>query len=80
LKAVAIFPAEKGVRVIDQPEPALARDSEVRLKILDVGVCGTDRELATFEYGAPPKDSPYLVIGHESLGEVIVRDAGRKSS
>jgi threonine dehydrogenase-like Zn-dependent dehydrogenase len=71
LKAVAIFPAEQAIRVIDQPEPVLTRDSEVRLKILDVGVCGTDREVATFEYGAPPEGSPYLVIGHESLGEVI---------
>jgi glucose 1-dehydrogenase len=71
LRAVAVFPAEKTVRVIDHPETPLRRDSEVRLEILDVGLCGTDREIASFEYGTPPPGSPYLVIGHESLGQVI---------
>jgi threonine dehydrogenase-like Zn-dependent dehydrogenase len=71
VKAVAIFPADRTVRVIDHPEPALLAKTEVRLDILDVGVCGTDREIARFEYGTPPPGSPYLVIGHESLGEVV---------
>jgi threonine dehydrogenase-like Zn-dependent dehydrogenase len=39
--------------------------------MLDVGICGTDKEIAAFEYGTPPADSPYLIIGHESLGEVV---------
>jgi threonine dehydrogenase-like Zn-dependent dehydrogenase len=38
--------------------------------VLDVGVCGTDREIARFEYGSPPPESRYLVIGHESLARV----------
>jgi threonine dehydrogenase-like Zn-dependent dehydrogenase len=33
-------------------------------------VCGTDREICAFEYGTPPPGRDYLVIGHESLGEV----------
>ncbi|MEP6652934.1 MAG: glucose 1-dehydrogenase [Myxococcales bacterium] len=77
MKAVAVFPAEKAVRVVtDHPEPRLERASDVRLKMLDVGVCGTDREIASFDYGTPPPGSPYLVIGHESLGEVIEIGAG----
>ncbi len=71
MKAIAIFPADKTVRVIDQPDVSLESDTDVRLRILNVGVCGTDREIARFEYGTPPAGSPYLVIGHESLGEVI---------
>lgn len=39
--------------------------------MLDVGICGTDKEIVSFEYGTPPEGSPYLIIGHESLGEVI---------
>ncbi len=39
--------------------------------MLEVGVCGTDHEIARFEYGAPPPGEPYLVMGHESLGEVV---------
>ena len=39
--------------------------------MLDVGICGTDKEIVAFDYGAPPAGSPYLIIGHESLGEVV---------
>jgi threonine dehydrogenase-like Zn-dependent dehydrogenase len=33
-------------------------------------VCGTDREIATGEYGWAPPGEEYLVLGHESLGRV----------
>jgi glucose 1-dehydrogenase len=59
------------MRIVDHAEPRLERDGEVLLEMLDVGVCGTDREIARFEYGSPPSGSPYLVIGHESLGRVV---------
>ncbi len=60
--------------MIDHPEPRIEHDADVLLEMLDVGVCGTDREIARFEYGEPPPGSRYLVIGHESLGRVV--DAG----
>ena len=71
MRAVAMFPAEKKIRLVDRPAPVLERDDEVRLRMLDVGVCGTDHEIARFEYGTPPTGEPYLVMGHESLGEVV---------
>jgi glucose 1-dehydrogenase len=71
VKAVAVFPGERVVRVIDHPETPLRGSTDVSLQVLDVGVCGTDREIARFEYGTPPEGSPYLVIGHESLSQVI---------
>lgn len=71
MTGVAVFPKEKKIRVIDTRAPRIVSSDEVLLKILEVGICGTDREIAAFEYGTPQKDSPYLVIGHESLGEVI---------
>jgi threonine dehydrogenase-like Zn-dependent dehydrogenase len=46
------------------------------VRVLDVGVCGTDREIISFEYGTPPDASDYLIIGHESLSRVI--DCGEK--
>lgn len=71
MRAVAMFPTEKKVRLIDRPQPKITRDTEVRLRMLEVGVCGTDHEIARFEYGTPPSGEPYLVMGHESLGEVV---------
>ena len=38
--------------------------------MLEVGVCGTDKELCAFVFGTPPAGSDHFVLGHESLGEV----------
>ncbi|HXF25689.1 MAG TPA: glucose 1-dehydrogenase [Bryobacteraceae bacterium] len=71
MKAVAAFPGKRDIRVIDHPEPRIERPTGVKVRVLDVGVCGTDKEIAHFDYGTPPVGSEYLVIGHESLSEVI---------
>jgi len=71
MKAVAVTPNTRQIAVIDtHPEPVLEADTDVLLDMLDIGVCGTDREIARFDYGTPPAGSDYLVIGHESLGRV----------
>jgi threonine dehydrogenase-like Zn-dependent dehydrogenase len=71
MQAIAVLPGRKEVRVVDQPEPRIASPIEVKVKVLEVGVCGTDREICAFQYGTPPAGSEHLVIGHESLGEVL---------
>ena len=71
MKAVAVFPRTKEVRVIEHEVPRMAEPDQVKLRILDIGLCGTDKEICAFAYGTPPAGSDYLVIGHESLGEVI---------
>ncbi|MGH7804658.1 MAG: glucose 1-dehydrogenase, partial [Candidatus Binatia bacterium] len=76
MKAVAVFPSDRRVALVDHEEPRLARPTDVKLRILDVGVCGTDREICAFEYGTPPAGSDRLIIGHESLGEVVEVGSG----
>ena len=71
MKAVAVYPAQREVRVIDHPEPKLTSPTQAKMRVLDVGVCGTDREIVSFQYGTPPEGSDYLIIGHESLSEVV---------
>lgn len=71
MKAIAVFPGTREVKLIDHPEPAIESPTQVKLRILEVGVCGTDKEICQFEYGTPPAGSDYLVLGHESLGEVV---------
>jgi len=71
MKAIAVTPNGRSVRLVDHPEPRIERSTDVKLRILDVGVCGTDREICAFEYGTPPAASDYLVIGHECVGEVV---------
>src|SRR6266404_6183166 len=71
MRAVAVTPETKQLGLIDLPEPRLCSPTDVKLPMLEAGVCGTDREICVFEYGIPPAGSAELVIGHESLGEVI---------
>jgi threonine dehydrogenase-like Zn-dependent dehydrogenase len=71
MKAVAMNPRRREIGVVEHAAPRIAAPNQVRVRILDVGVCGTDREICAFDYGTPPDGSEYLVIGHESLGEVV---------
>jgi glucose 1-dehydrogenase len=42
----------------------------VLVRVLEVGVCGTDREISEGHFGAPPEGRDLLVLGHEMLGVV----------
>jgi glucose 1-dehydrogenase len=79
MKAVAVFPELKDIRVIDHPEPKITRDTDVKLRAVNIGICGTDREICSFHYGIPPQGLMHLVIGHEMLGEVVETGAGVKT-
>src|SRR5439155_1587954 len=53
------------------PEAASALvESGVLVRVLRCGVDGTDKEIASGEYGCSPEDDDFLIIGHESLGIV----------
>ncbi len=72
MRAAAVFPATKTLGIVpDFPEPRITSPKGVKLRILQVGVCGTDREIASFVYGTPPEGYEYLVLGHEAFGEVV---------
>jgi threonine dehydrogenase-like Zn-dependent dehydrogenase len=71
MKAIAVFPKTREVKLVDHPEPRIGRPTDVKIKILHIGVCGTDREIWDFKYGTPPPDSEYLITGHESFGQVV---------
>src|SRR5690349_18710486 len=76
MRAVGVFPGKKEVGLVEHPVPQLRGDHEVKVRTLDVGICGTDKEICSFVYGSPPQGSDYLVLGHESLGEVVEVGAG----
>ncbi len=71
MKAIAVFPRSREIRLIDQPEPRITAPTHVMVRTIDIGVCGTDREICGFHYGLPPEGEDHLVIGHEALGEVV---------
>lgn len=71
VKAIAVYPKSRRIAVAEVPEPRLEAPDEVMIRMLEVGICGTDQEIARFEYGSPPDGSDLLVLGHEGLGEVV---------
>jgi threonine dehydrogenase-like Zn-dependent dehydrogenase len=71
MKAVAVRPAARTVELVDHPAPVIETPTQVALRVLEVGICGTDREIAAFEFGTPPAGADHLVIGHEALAEVL---------
>jgi threonine dehydrogenase-like Zn-dependent dehydrogenase len=73
MRAAAVFPNRKSLEVVnDFPEPKMESPTSVKLRVLNVGVCGTDREIASFQYGfPPPAGADFLVMGHECVGEIV---------
>jgi threonine dehydrogenase-like Zn-dependent dehydrogenase len=59
-------------RVADVAE-VHADAGQVLLRVLEVGVCGTDREISEGVFGVAPDGGGELVLGHELLG-VVDRD------
>ncbi len=77
MKAAAVLPNKKeSLKLIDMSEPKLGK-GEVLVHVFQVGLDGTDNEIAGGKYGKAPKDEKRLVIGHESLG--VVEKTGRNA-
>src|SRR5258708_36661624 len=74
MKAISVFPGKpNSVHVADLPKPSLDQVPNGRgvlVKVLRVGVDGTDKEINAAEDGAAPPGYDFLVIGHEGIGQV----------
>jgi threonine dehydrogenase-like Zn-dependent dehydrogenase len=76
MNAITVTPGVPGaarLEQVDEPEPGA---DELLVKMLALGVCGTDREIVDGEYGWPPPERDRLVLGHESLGRVVMAPPG----
>ena len=78
MKAVAVFPGKAdSAHLTDIPKPRVEDVPDGRgvlVRIIRVGLDGTDREINAAEYGTAPDGSDFLVIGHESFG--VVEEVG----
>ena len=71
MQALITQPGVAGsTHVVAVPEP---EGDGVLLRALEVGVCGTDREISHGLFGVAPDNGLELVLGHELLG-VVERD------
>ncbi len=78
MKSIAVIPGKpKSIHLQELPMPSFDRiqnQREALVKVLKVGLCSTDREIALGEYGEAPAGYDFLVLGHENLG--VVEEVG----
>ena len=74
MKAIAVVPGKPGsAHLTTLRKPSIDEvdgGRGVLVRVLRVGVDGTDKEINAAEYGAAPPGEDVLVIGHESFGVV----------
>lgn len=74
MKAIAVFPGKpNSVHLAELPMPnvrEIPNGRGVLVRVLRVGVDGTDKEINAAEYGAAPEGYDFLTIGHEGFGQV----------
>jgi threonine dehydrogenase-like Zn-dependent dehydrogenase len=74
MKALAVFPGKPDtLHLAELEKPSVTDIPEGRgvlVRVLRVGVDGTDKEINAAEYGAAPEGYDFLVIGHEGFGQV----------
>ena len=75
MRAIAIEPGKPGARIVDRPEPSVSEPDEVKLRVIRVGICGTDREEVAGGRSRAPDGQNQLVIGHEMFGQVVAAGA-----
>jgi glucose 1-dehydrogenase len=75
MKAIAVHPGKPNsihLEEVAKPKVTDVPDGRgVLVRVLRVGVDGTDKEINAAEYGAAPPGDDFLIIGHENFGEVV---------
>jgi threonine dehydrogenase-like Zn-dependent dehydrogenase len=71
MKAIINISGTTTLSLVDRPEPKVTAADEVKLRVLRVGICGTDREEASGGRSKPPARTRELVLGHEMIGQVV---------
>ena len=70
MQALVVRPGEAHTTRVEDVPQLPVREDEVLVRTLEVGVCGTDREISEGHFGVPPEGDDVLVLGHEFLGRV----------
>jgi threonine dehydrogenase-like Zn-dependent dehydrogenase len=75
MKTIAVHPGKANSMHLEEiPIPKVSdipNGQGVLVKVLRVGVDGTDKEISAAEYGNAPEGDQFLITGHESFGQVM---------
>src|SRR4029453_17035223 len=76
--AVAAQTGSTSPTLVDVPEPSEPAAGEVLSKTLELGVCGTDREILHSARPWTPVGEDRLILGHECLARIEAVGTGVK--
>jgi threonine dehydrogenase-like Zn-dependent dehydrogenase len=70
MRAITVVPRKAGSLEVSEVATPTPGEGELLVDGIALGVCGTDQEIASGEYGWAPPGEERLILGHESLGRV----------
>jgi len=70
MQGIAAFPGRVEPDFVDIPEPRAPGPGQVLCRTLQLGVCGTDRDILQSTTPFVPPGENFLVLGHECLARV----------
>lgn len=76
MKAITVEPGTINSLRLDEHADPVADSMHLLVETIALGICGTDRDIVSGHYGWAPPGTSRLVIGHESLGRVLVAPQG----
>lgn len=71
MRALTVRPGLAGSGALQELPNVSRASQDVLVRTLAVGICGTDREILEGHYGSAAAGHRHLILGHESLGEVL---------
>ncbi len=77
MKSIVVKPPASGFELKDVQ---IHEDNGIRVKILENGICGTDREIVNgqLKSASMPSGYDFLVLGHEAVGQIMEDGNGFK--
>jgi len=70
MKAGIVTPGHKdSARLIEMDMPVIS-SGQALVRLIELGIDGTDVEINRGEYGETPPDKDFIVLGHEAVGQI----------
>jgi threonine dehydrogenase-like Zn-dependent dehydrogenase len=70
MRGIAAFPNSTRPGLVEVAEPCAPTAGQVLCRTLELGICGTDREILESRRPHVPPGEPFLILGHECLARV----------
>ncbi|MFC1970161.1 glucose 1-dehydrogenase [Chloroflexota bacterium] len=70
MKAGVVIPGKKDSAQLVEIDMPVSSSGQAFVRLLEVGIDGTDIEINRGEYGEAPPDNAFIILGHEAVGQI----------